>query len=49
MFELVAIYGSILILILAVIYMVKEGIADESPLIYIVVILFLGYFLRGCL
>lgn len=49
MFELVAIFGSIFILLFVVNFMVKEGIADESPLIYIGVILFLGYFFRGCL
>jgi len=48
MFELIGAFGSILILLLVVSFMVKEGIVDESPLIYIGVILFLGYFVRGC-
>ena len=47
--DLIILYGGIFIMLAVVSFMVKEGIADEFPLVFIGFILLMGFIIKSCL
>jgi len=47
--DLIILYAGIFIMLAVVSFMVKEGITDEFPLVYIGVILLIAFIIKSCL